>query len=412
MARWISALLLTLIAISVSADCGVERWPVKTGTDADTAQISPLVFPVSIAYLRGIPAVRPLAQANRVPPVETTTYGVTATLTDIRRDPDGDYDLVLSDASGNTLIAEVPSPDCTGTASPFRQAIASVRAAIDSRIGVTAAFRRINLPVEVEGVGFFDFLEGQTGAAPNGIEIHPVTEINFNPPIPPAAPRAVRRRAAMPPTCTPPSLTITLAKAAACPGEPTTISWQASDPGATVSIGNLSSNLSASGATLISSSTTEIFTGSARNSCGSGYESTALLTILEGATAAFDSVPAAVTQGTSTFFRITTVNTFSWTLISSLGNTLSATSGTGDVQQMITYTANVAGNDTITLTALGSCGAAPRSAYISVGTAPPPPPPPSSGGLRCCDGTLSPTCFSCANKQGCCSHHGGVCGCP
>jgi hypothetical protein len=31
--------------------------------------------------------------------------------------------------------------------------------------------------------------------------------------------------------------------------------------------------------------------------------------------------------------------------------------------------------------------------------------------LRCCDGTLSPTCTSCANKQGCCSGHKGVCGC-
>lgn len=29
---------------------------------------------------------------------------------------------------------------------------------------------------------------------------------------------------------------------------------------------------------------------------------------------------------------------------------------------------------------------------------------------RCCDGTLSPTC-GCGRTRGCCSHHGGVCGC-
>jgi hypothetical protein len=31
-------------------------------------------------------------------------------------------------------------------------------------------------------------------------------------------------------------------------------------------------------------------------------------------------------------------------------------------------------------------------------------------GLLCCDGSLSPTC-ACPGHQGCCSHHGGVCGC-
>lgn len=31
--------------------------------------------------------------------------------------------------------------------------------------------------------------------------------------------------------------------------------------------------------------------------------------------------------------------------------------------------------------------------------------------LRCCDGTLSPTCLCGGPRRGCCSHHGGVCGC-
>ena len=32
-------------------------------------------------------------------------------------------------------------------------------------------------------------------------------------------------------------------------------------------------------------------------------------------------------------------------------------------------------------------------------------------GLRCCDGTQSPTCLCAGSHRGCCSHHGGVCGC-
>src|SRR5207237_586375 len=38
-----------------------------------------------------------------------------------------------------------------------------------------------NIPVQITGVGMFDFLHGQTGVAPNGIEIHPVLDIIFNP---------------------------------------------------------------------------------------------------------------------------------------------------------------------------------------------------------------------------------------
>ena len=31
--------------------------------------------------------------------------------------------------------------------------------------------------------------------------------------------------------------------------------------------------------------------------------------------------------------------------------------------------------------------------------------------IRCCDGSLSPSCMCGASRRGCCSHHGGVCGC-
>ena len=37
------------------------------------------------------------------------------------------------------------------------------------------------LTLVVTGVGFFDFLHGQTGAAPNGIELHPVLRIELEP---------------------------------------------------------------------------------------------------------------------------------------------------------------------------------------------------------------------------------------
>jgi hypothetical protein len=35
------------------------------------------------------------------------------------------------------------------------------------------------VPVIITGVGFFDFYHGQTGVATNGIELHPVIDIQF-----------------------------------------------------------------------------------------------------------------------------------------------------------------------------------------------------------------------------------------
>ena len=33
--------------------------------------------------------------------------------------------------------------------------------------------------VRITGVGFFDYLHGQRGVAPNGIELHPVLGVEF-----------------------------------------------------------------------------------------------------------------------------------------------------------------------------------------------------------------------------------------
>src|SRR5262249_32662393 len=38
-----------------------------------------------------------------------------------------------------------------------------------------------NIPVQVTGIGFFDFAHNQHGAAPNVIELHPILDIVFNP---------------------------------------------------------------------------------------------------------------------------------------------------------------------------------------------------------------------------------------
>lgn len=180
-----------------SPTCGVERWSVKVGTDPDAALVDlNTVVPTTIFDLGNIPAPPdpPGPPDNsRVAPTERTVYVVNALMTFYKKETDVDYHIVLQDEQGHTLISEIPSPACilapnpNGPGrilapSPFSAAIAAARAKFDARLTATPTFQTANIPVQVKGVAFFDFEHGQTGIAPNGIELHPVLEINFQNP--------------------------------------------------------------------------------------------------------------------------------------------------------------------------------------------------------------------------------------
>jgi Big-like domain-containing protein/lamin tail-like protein len=179
-----------------SPTCGVERWSVKVGADPDAGQVMlNNVVRQTIVGLGQFPAPPdppgPPDDA-RVAPYETAVYVVNATMTVYKKETDVDYHIVLQDEHGNTLIAEIPSPACIITtnppgvtgprlpaASPFSSGIANARTQFDARFTVATTFQFANVPVQVTGVGFFDFIHGQTGVAQNGIELHPVLDISF-----------------------------------------------------------------------------------------------------------------------------------------------------------------------------------------------------------------------------------------
>jgi hypothetical protein len=164
--------------------CGMERWSVKTGTDSDVGSVN-LSSPQSttIAQLIALTPPNPIPPANRFAPTEKTAFVVNATLTDYKLEGgtkgDSDYHLVLQDGQGRTMVAEIPFPGCVGAGSPFAAQIASARAAFDGHLTATTSFQTADVPVQVTGVGFFDFAHGQHGAAPNIIELHPVLDIVF-----------------------------------------------------------------------------------------------------------------------------------------------------------------------------------------------------------------------------------------
>jgi hypothetical protein len=162
-----------------AASCGIERWDVKTGTDAAVGSVNQaFVKQTTIAALDAIPA--PANPMARVAPVEDTVYQITGTLSAYKIEADSDYHLALDDGQGHTMIAEIPAPNCV-SAGPFKVAIAQARQTFDSQFQATGSYQSGGISVSVTGVGFFDRIHGQRGVAPNGIELHPVLALQFGP---------------------------------------------------------------------------------------------------------------------------------------------------------------------------------------------------------------------------------------
>ena len=91
-----------------------------------------------------------------------------------------DIHLILSDTEGNRLIAEVPDANEVGTwAKPFVEAVRTKLFEYFGRPTTKLKTPRTIGPVFVVGMPFFDKKEHGTGAAPNGIEIHPVLGISL-----------------------------------------------------------------------------------------------------------------------------------------------------------------------------------------------------------------------------------------
>jgi|SRR5579872_3764237 len=171
---------------SKKAVCGTERWAVKTLADPQgeqTAARSPR--DTTVAQLTSFPAIdrKTLlhAPATRFPPAELTVYEVHAVMLGFKRESDDDFHIVIADPKNlkDTMIVEIPAGACVP--GPDQAAFASEQAAFAEQFGKpTAKYKALAKPiaVEVRGVGFYDFIHGQTGVAKNGFELHPVLGIS------------------------------------------------------------------------------------------------------------------------------------------------------------------------------------------------------------------------------------------
>ncbi len=173
---------------SCGTSCGVERWHIKTLDDAYWNTVDWTPTSISVSSLAAAPVPTGYSSSNdttRYAPYETHSYTVRAVLVGWKKETDQDFHIVISDpnAPTNTMIIEPPDPTCSmACASGFQNFYTSVRAKLVACFGTpTSTYKTFasGIVVDVTGVAYFDPLHGQTGVAPNGIELHPLLSVNW-----------------------------------------------------------------------------------------------------------------------------------------------------------------------------------------------------------------------------------------
>jgi len=159
--------------------CPIERGPVKEGSDASRFSVSTTVTATTIAYLSSRAKPNSYPTNTRIAPYELKTWQLRAYLTQYKVESDGDLHLVLTDSTGRHLVAEIPYGSCVPSSSRWTSQIATARYAMTHNYTVTTSWHYVHRLVDVRGLALFDVVHGQTGAASNGIELHPVTGITF-----------------------------------------------------------------------------------------------------------------------------------------------------------------------------------------------------------------------------------------
>lgn len=168
-----------LSAIPAAAiSCGVWRWDVKTLSDPARRDVDFGPQAIQIQALRKKdPPASLSTDTPRQDGIEKQVYRVRAQVITATIEDDSDIHLVIATRGRRkqTMIVEFPNPGCVDSRfkrSEMRHARASMLDACGSIS--SSSFTDLKGKVVIRGVGFWDELHGQTGVAPNGIELHPV----------------------------------------------------------------------------------------------------------------------------------------------------------------------------------------------------------------------------------------------
>ena len=175
-----SLLSIPTTSVATAGSCGEWRWGVKTLSDPDRRDVNFVRRRIRIQKLRRLNSPGPYDGMPRTGPVETQVYQVRASVREATVEDDSDIHLVIAQrgAPARTMIVEFPDPRCVDSAFHRRQ----IRHARDQMLNncgpiSSSSFTDLKGRVSIRGVGFWDEIHGQTGVAPNGIELHPVLSI-------------------------------------------------------------------------------------------------------------------------------------------------------------------------------------------------------------------------------------------
>jgi hypothetical protein len=208
-AAWTGLAPATTTPSSKQTGCGGVRWSLKTLADPAGRALSLKPNPTTIRKLRRVHAPR-LLGPRRARGIERTTFRVTGRLVEMTLEEDLDINLVIADPkTGATMIAAFPSSTCTtGATRKARAKMSRARSALIAACGApTSSSQKLSGTGDITGVGFFDPVRGQEGAAPSGLELHPVVAFTASScgtvPAPPPPPPG-NCAASYPTVCIPP----------------------------------------------------------------------------------------------------------------------------------------------------------------------------------------------------------------
>jgi hypothetical protein len=186
MNKFLYLLLIPSLAFVASPFCGgTYRWDYKILVDPLGAKTVYKKTPVtkSIHALAGIPRPSNAQLGNHRSLPEQQKVKVTALIVGLGQEADGDYHLILTSPDGaDSLIAEIPDPSCKkikgfpGLKKDYTAARTFIEDNIDQTPG-SIHYLEEGVKVKITGVVFFDKTAHGNGHAPNGVEIHPVLQI-------------------------------------------------------------------------------------------------------------------------------------------------------------------------------------------------------------------------------------------
>jgi hypothetical protein len=174
--------LAALVALAFGQCGGKDRWKIKTAQDIHVTKAEGIAAKpeeVTVSELVDLP--RPGGSWLTLPRTqnEARIVSVIGTIVQCGEESDSDFHIVLRDGD-QSLICEIPCPECT-PGSPFaakwehaRQLLRVWCGPITHRVRIVTHVR-----VRITGFIFFDKIAHGDGHSANGIEIHPVFNIEL-----------------------------------------------------------------------------------------------------------------------------------------------------------------------------------------------------------------------------------------